>query len=164
MKKAVYPGTFDPITNGHLDVIERASKLVEELHIVVGQNVNKVPTFSAEERMDMIKMVTSHIPNLVISTTEDLIVRYAKKNKIELIIRGLRNFQDYEMEYTLHQFNKNIYPDIETMIIFPSSLNQFISSSSIKELVFHNADISLYIPEKIIPLITKRIAAKLETK
>ncbi|MFA7589654.1 MAG: pantetheine-phosphate adenylyltransferase, partial [Acholeplasmataceae bacterium] len=144
MKKAVYPGTFDPLTIGHLDIIKRASRLVDELHVVVADNIRKAPSFTAEERIEMIKRVVGDVPNVVVKSTQELIVRYAKKHKISIMIRGLRNIQDYENEYQLYQFNRNLNRSIETIILFPSSRNHFVSSSSIKELIIHHADISPY--------------------
>lgn len=159
MNKAVYPGTFDPFTIGHLDVIKRASKLVDELHVVVADNVRKTPTFTTEERIEMIKRVTKDIPNLIVTSTNDLVVRYATQNDINLMIRGLRNIQDYENEYALYQFNRNINRSVETMILFPSSRNHFVSSSAIKELVTHHADISPYVPKELIKDIQERLRA-----
>lgn len=160
MKKAVYPGTFDPLTIGHLDLIKRAARIVEELHIVVADNYKKIPTFSTEERIEMIKIVTQNIENVVVSSTNDLVVRYAKNNGIELMIRGLRNIQDYENEYALYQFNRNINRNIETLILFPSSKNHFVSSSAIKELVVHHADISPYVPREIIKIVQDKLKPK----
>lgn len=159
MRKAVYPGTFDPLTIGHLDVIKRAARLVEELHVVVADNPRKQPTFSSEERMDMIRRVSGDLDNIVITSTSDLVVRYAKQHGIDLMIRGLRNIQDYENEYALYQFNRNLDRNIETMILFPSSRNHFVSSSAIKELVLHHADISPYVPKEIIKDVQERIRA-----
>ena len=160
MKKAVYPGTFDPLTIGHLDIIKRAAKMVDELHVVVADNYKKAPTFSVEERLEMIKLVTTDVHNIVIAYSDDLIVRYAKANGIKLIVRGLRNIQDYENEYALYQFNRNIDRGIETCILFPSSRNHFVSSSAIKELIVHHADISPYVPKEIIELVQDRIRSK----
>lgn len=160
MKKAVYPGTFDPLTIGHLDIIKRAARIVGQLHIVVADNYKKTPTFTTEERIDMIKLVTNDLSNIVVSSTNDLVVRYAKENDIELMIRGLRNIQDYENEYALYQFNRNIYRSIETLILFPSSKNHFVSSSAIKELVVHHADISPYVPKEILKLVQDKLRVK----
>ncbi|MDY0074556.1 MAG: pantetheine-phosphate adenylyltransferase [Acholeplasmataceae bacterium] len=162
MKKAVYPGTFDPLTIGHLDVIKRAVRLVDELHVVVADNYKKTPTFSTDERIDMIKRVTQDIPNLIITSTSDLVVRYAQKNNIDLMIRGLRNIQDYENEYMLYQFNRNINKNVETIILFPSSRNHFVSSSAIKELIVHHADISPYVPKEIIKDVQERLRPKID--
>jgi pantetheine-phosphate adenylyltransferase len=160
MKKAVYPGTFDPLTIGHLDLIKRASRIVDELHIVVADNYKKVPTFTTEERIEMIKLVTEDLDNVVVSSTNDLVVRYAKDHGVDLMIRGLRNIQDYENEYALYQFNRNINRNIETLILFPSSKNHFVSSSAIKELVVHHADISPYVPREIIKLVQNKLKPK----
>ncbi len=160
MKKAVYPGTFDPLTIGHLDIIKRAARFVDELHVVVADNYKKTPTFTSDERMEMIKRVTTDVPNIIVTTTTDLVVRYAQKNNIDLIIRGLRNIQDYENEYALYQFNRNLYRNIETIILFPSSRNHFVSSSAIKELIVHHADISPYVPKEIIHDVQEKFRPK----
>jgi len=158
MKKGLYPGSFDPLTLGHLDVIERASELVDVLHIVIADNPSKKFSFTVEERVEMIKKSTAHLSNILISYTSDLVVRYAQKHGIKVLFRGLRNIADYENEYMLYQFNKNLNPDVETVVLFPSSRNHFVSSSSIKELVYHDADISLYVPEQIIAFVIKKLA------
>jgi pantetheine-phosphate adenylyltransferase len=160
MRKAMYPGTFDPITIGHLDVIERAASLVDELHVVVAENIHKKHTFTALERLDFVKRVTKHIPNIKISTTNTLVVRYAKSLGIDLIVRGLRNFSDYENEYALYQFNKNIEPEVETLFLLPASRNHFVSSSAIKELILHDAQIDLYVPKSIIEDVKKGILSR----
>ncbi len=160
MKKAVYPGTFDPLTIGHLDIIKRAARFVDELHVVVADNYKKSPTFTSDERMEMIQRVTTDVPNIIVTTTTDLVVRYAQKNNIDLIIRGLRNIQDYENEYALYQFNRNLYRNIETIILFPSSRNHFVSSSAIKELIVHHADISPYVPKEIIHDVQEKFRPK----
>jgi pantetheine-phosphate adenylyltransferase len=162
MKKAVYPGTFDPLTIGHLDIIKRASRLVDELHVVVADNYKKTPTFTTEERIDMIKRVTTDVENIIVTSTTDLVVRYAHKNDISIMVRGLRNIQDYENEYALYQFNRNLNRNIETIILFPSSRNHFVSSSAIKELIVHHADISPYVPKEIITDLQNKFKPKLD--
>ena len=147
MIKAVYPGSFDPISNGHLDIIERASKMLDEIHIVVSYNIKKTTTFTVLERIEMIKAVTKHINNVYITSYDGLIVNYCKENNINILIRGLRNYQDYENEFSLYQFNRDINPNIETILMLPSSKNQFVSSSAIKELVTFDCDISQYVPQ-----------------
>lgn len=156
MKKAVFPGSFDPITNGHLDIIERAAKHFDEFHVVVADNISKSGLFTPEERIDMIKLVTKHIPNLVIVHTNELVVRYARNNGANIIIRGLRNINDYISEYDLYNFNKNLDGNIETMVMFPSSGTHFISSSAIKELIHHDANISPYVPKELVKIIIEK--------
>jgi pantetheine-phosphate adenylyltransferase len=157
MDKAVYPGTFDPLTIGHLDIIKRAARLVDELHVVVADNYKKQPTFTLDERIEMIKRVTQDIDNVVITYSTELIVKYCQNNQITMMIRGLRNIQDYENEYALYQFNRNINRQVETLILFPSSRNHFVSSSAIKELIVHHADISPYVPKEIIKEVQLKI-------
>ncbi len=154
--KAVYPGSFDPLSNGHLDVIERASKIFDEVHVLISTNVHKTPTFSVSERIEMIQKVCSDFKNVKVVSTPLLTVAYAKENNINVIIRGLRNYTDYESEYQLAQFNKDIAPEIETLLMFPSAKNQFVSSSSIKELLMFNVDIEKYVPASIAKEIYKK--------
>ena len=156
MIKAVYPGSFDPLSNGHLDIILRASKMLDEVHIVVSSNIKKTSTFTVEERINMIKMVTKDIPNIHVTSYDGLVVNYCKENGINILIRGLRNYQDYENEFSLFQFNRDINPDIETILMLPSSKNQFVSSSAIKELVTFNCDISQYVPSEIKDIIINK--------
>lgn len=160
MIKAVYPGSFDPLSNGHLDIIQRASKMLDELHIVVSYNIKKASTFTVDERIKMIKMVTKDIPNVYVSSYDGLIVNYCKENGINILIRGLRNYQDYENEFSLFQFNRDINPDIETILMLPSTKNQFVSSSAIKELVTFNCDISQYVPIEIKEIIVNKYKNK----
>ena len=160
MIKAVYPGSFDPLSNGHLDIIKRASKLLDELHIVVSYNIHKKSTFTVSERVEMIKLVTKDLPNVFVTSYDGLMVNYCKENNVNTLVRGLRNYQDYENEFSLYQFNKDINPDIETILMMPSSKHQFVSSSAIRELVSFNQDISLYVPEEIIDLIVSKYKNK----
>lgn len=154
--KAVYPGSFDPLSNGHLDVIKRASKVFDEVHVLIPTNVHKVPTFTVEERIEMITKVVKDLKNVKVVSTNELTVSYAKKSNITVIIRGLRNYADYESEYQLAQFNQDIAPEIETLLMFPNARNQFVSSSSIKELLAFGADITKYVPKEIAEEIIKK--------
>ena len=149
MKKCVYPGSFDPFSNGHLDIVKRASKLFDELHILVSYNVNKKTNFTIEERVSMIKKCVSGLPNVVVDSYDGLVVEYSKAHQIDVIVRGLRNYNDYENEFNLFQYNREISPSIETILLLPSTKNQFVSSSAIKELVRFNCDISKYVPKEI---------------
>lgn len=157
MKKCVYPGSFDPISNGHLDIIKRASKLFDEVHIVVSCNIFKKYAFTKDERIELIRLATENIPNIVITAYDGLVVNYCKENKIDIIIRGMRNYSDYENEFQLFQYNKDINPSVETVILLPSSKNQFISSSAIKELVSFGLDISKYVPKSIAEIVTEKL-------
>lgn len=160
MSKAVYPGSFDPFSNGHLDIVRRACQIFDEVHVLVSMNMKKVPTFTAQERVSMIQKVCKDLPNVKVIPSADLVVRYAKQNNINVIVRGLRNYQDYESEFNLAQFNKDIDPSIETMLMLPSTKNQFISSSAIKELIMFNVDITPYVPKCISEEVIKKFKNK----
>ena len=160
MIKAVYPGSFDPLSNGHLDIITRASKTFDEVHVVVSYNINKKSTFTVTERVDMIKLVTRNLKNVYVHSYDGLIVNYCKENNINLLIRGLRNYSDYEAEFSLYQFNKEINPEVETVLMLPSSKNIFVSSSAIKELVSFDCDITQYVPSEIKEAIINKYKCK----
>lgn len=149
MKKAVYPGSFDPISKGHLDLIKRASKLFDEVHVLVSNNMFKNNSFSIEERIEMISLCCEGIKNVVVKSWDGLVVQYCKENNINIIVRGMRNYSDFENEFTLFQYNRDIYPNIETILLMPTTKNQVVSSSAIKELVEFNCSISKYVPDVI---------------
>lgn len=149
MRKAVYPGSFDPFSNGHLDIVKRASKLFDELHILVSYNLYKSSTFTKEERVNLIKRCVGDLPNVIVESYDGLVVKYCQENGIHVIIRGLRNYSDYENEFNLFQYNRDIAPNIETLLLLPSTKNQFVSSSAIRELVSFDCDISKYVPKSI---------------
>lgn len=156
MKKAVYPGSFDPLSNGHLDLIKRASKMFDELHVVVSYNVLKKSSFTLEERIQMIKDCTASLSNVVVTGYEHLVVQYCKENNIDIIVRGLRNYSDYENEFSLFQYNRDIYPKIETILLMPTTKNQVVSSSAVKELVTFGVDIHKYVPKEIVTRVTEK--------
>lgn len=156
MKKCVYPGSFDPITNGHLDVIIRASKIFDEVVVLIGNNISKKALFTVEEKINMIKQVTKDYPNIKVDCFSGLIVDYCKNNNIDIIIRGIRNYSDYESEYDLYQHNSNINSNIETLLMMPKPENISISSSSIKEFLKFNCDISKYVPMELVEIIKNK--------
>lgn len=157
MKKAVYPGSFDPFSNGHLDIVKRISKLFDEVHILVSNNFFKKTIFSVEERIQMIQSCVQDYSNIVVTSYDGLVVHYCKEHQIKVIVRGLRNYNDYENEFSLFQYNKDIYPTVETILLLPSSKNQFVSSSAIKELVNFDCDISKYVPKQIAESVTNKL-------
>ncbi|HNZ77136.1 MAG TPA: pantetheine-phosphate adenylyltransferase [Bacilli bacterium] len=161
MKIAVYPGSFDPVSNGHLDIIKRVSSIFDTVYILVSFNPNKKYCFTDEERVEMMKIATKEIPNVIVEGSSSLVLDYARSKKASVIIRGLRNFIDYQNEITLFQFNRSIDNKIDTFILFPSADNLFLSSSAIKELVLFGGDISNYVPHDLVEYITNIIKRRL---
>ncbi len=149
MKKIIYPGTFDPITNGHLDIADKASKLFDELIFVVANNPDKNPLFNVEERMEMIRRSTTHLSNTCVESTSILTVDFAKENTALAIIRGLRHVSDFEYEFQLSGMNKRLNSEIETLFMTPSEEFANISSSLVREILSLGGDISPFVPAQV---------------
>lgn len=150
MKIGIYPGSFDPVTLGHIDIIERSSKLVDKLVIGVLINSSKSPLFSVEERVDLLKNVTSHIKNVEIVSYDGLLVDFAKERKADVIIRGLRAVTDFEYELQLAQTNKKLFPDVETIFLATNVNFAYLSSSVVREIARYGGDIKQFVPESIV--------------
>ena len=150
MKKiAICAGSYDPVTFGHLDVIERASSIFDELYVSVGINQDKKGMFTPEIRMDFLKRMTSHLSNVHVTTFDGLLVRYAKEIGAKYMIRGIRAVSDFEFEFTLNGINQKQDPDIQTIFMMPPEKFLFISSSNVKALARFDGNISEYVPEFI---------------
>ncbi len=162
MKICVYPGSFDPITMGHLNIIQRAAKIFGKVIVLVSVNPNKHYLFSYSERVDMIKRCVANIPNVEVSYTLGMVTSYAEKAGASLILRGLRNQNDYQNELEISYFNHSINPNIETMLMYADRDNLFTSSSSIKELVICGGDASPFLPKEIVDEVVKRIKSLAE--
>ena len=156
MIKAVYPGSFDPITNGHLNIINRASKLYDELIVLVAISPAKKPFFSIEEKVNMIKDSVKDLPNVKVDFYEGLVVDYASKNNVQVLVRGLRAVSDFEYEFQLAAANRFINNEIEMVFFMANSENNFISSSKIKEMALAGQDVSSLVP----PMVTKYLKEK----
>ena len=151
MKKitAIYPGTFDPVTNGHLDIIERASKLFDSVIITIAVNSSKKPLFTKEERMDMIKSVTKKFKNVSVDVFDVLLVSYAKKKKASVIIRGLRAISDFDYEFQIALTNRKLEPEVNTIFLMPSEKYSFLNSSLVRELASFKADVKQFVPDYV---------------
>lgn len=157
MIKAIYPGTFDPITVGHLDVIKRASKIYDKLIVAVMENNKKNCTFSEKERKEMIEKCIKSLPNVKVVVGDGLTVDFAKKNNCNVIIRGIRAVSDYESELALATANMSLDNSIETVFMVAKPELSFLSSSIAKEIASFNGDISSYIPKPIIKDVSKKL-------
>ncbi len=157
---AIYPGTFDPVTNGHLDIIERASVLFDVVIVGVAFNINKSPLFTKEERRDLIKKVTKKYKNVRVEMFNGLLVDFAKKQKANVIIRGLRAISDFEYEFQMSLTNRKLAPGITTMFLMPNEKYTYLNSSLVRELSKLKGDISSFVP----PVVEKTIKLKLNQK
>lgn len=141
MKVAIYPGSFDPLTNGHLDIIKRASELFDVVYVTVLNNPQKATLFTVEERCALIEQVTSDCENVYADKSDELSVIYAKKKNAKFLVRGLRATSDFEYELNIFAFNNHLDSDIDTVFLMTKLENSFISSSGVKEMMYHNANI-----------------------
>ncbi|MCX8130025.1 MAG: pantetheine-phosphate adenylyltransferase [Clostridia bacterium] len=156
MKICVYPGSFDPVTNGHLDIIYRASKLCDKLIVAVLVNNNKKPAFTLDERVDLLKCVFADRPDIEIESFSGLLIDFMKEKKATAIIKGLRAVSDYEYELQMALLNKNLDPDIETLFMMASINYSFLSSSVVKELAKNGGKVDGLVPECIKEAVTKK--------
>jgi len=146
---AIYPGTFDPITNGHLDLIARASRLYHKVIVAVAVNRGKAPLFSLDERVDLVKAVVAEYPNVEVIGFGNLLVDCAKQQGANVILRGLRAVSDFEYEFQLAGMNRRLAPDLETVFLTPAEQYEFISSSMIREIAQLNGDVSCFVPDLV---------------
>ena len=157
MTKAIYPGTFDPITIGHLDIIQRSAKIYDSLIVAVMENKKKNCTFTKEERKKMVEKCVKDLPNVKVVVGEGLTVDFAKKNKCSVIIRGIRAVSDYESELALATANMSLNKDVETIFMVAKPELSFLSSSIAKEIASFNGDIKSYIPKPILKDVSKKL-------
>lgn len=147
---AIYPGTFDPVTNGHLDIMRRAVKLFDELIVAVSLNPKKAPVFSQEKRVSFISDATNDIENIKVIPFDSLLTRFAEENKATVIIKGLRAISDFEFELQMGLMNRNLDDTIETLFMIPSQEFSFLSSNLVKEVANHGGDISKLVPPEVL--------------
>ena len=160
MKIAIYPGSFDPVTSGHLNIIQRASKIFDRLIVCVMVNAGKKPMFTQEERVDLIRRVTADLPNVEVDCSDELLAEYAKRKGSCVIVKGLRAGSDFENEFQMAMINRKINPDLDTMFLTADHQYMYMSSSTVKELGYYGVDLSDFLPEVIIPDFQERIKIK----
>ena len=159
MKIAIYPGTFDPVTCGHLNIIRRAANIFDRLIVCVMVNSSKTPMFTREERVELIKRVVADIPNVEVDSSDELLAEYAKRKGSCVIVKGLRAGSDFENEFQMALINHKINPTLDTMFLTSEHQYMYLSSSTVKELGSYDVDLSDFLPEQIIPDFKQRIAA-----
>ena len=157
MKLAIYPGSFDPFTKGHLDIVKRAADIFDKLIICVMVNAEKNPLFTVEERVEMVSRVTKNIPNVVADSSSDLLADYAREKGAKVVLRGLRVVSDYERECQMALINKKINPELDTFLLPATERYTYLSSTVVKELAFYGGDLEEFVPQEILPDILAKI-------
>lgn len=147
--KAIYPGTFDPITNGHSDLIARAAKLFNHVVVGIAASPSKKPLFSLDERVALAQAVTAELPNVSVVGFSGLLVEFAREHKATVLIRGLRAVSDFEYEFQLANMNRRLYPALESVFMTPSEENSFISSTLVKEVALHHGDVTQFTDARV---------------
>ena len=160
MAVAVYPGSFDPVTLGHYDIIERSAKIMDRVIIGVLNNNSKTPLFSAEERVNMLKSVTAGLPNVEVQSFEGLLVDFVKKNHADVIIRGLRAITDFEYELQMSQTNRVIAPGVDTLFLTTNLKYSYLISSIVKEIAMYQGDIRMFLHPEIVRKVEEKMAAR----
>jgi len=159
-QRAIYPGSFDPVTYGHIDIIKRAQEIFSELIVAVAHNPQKEPLFTVKERIDMLTKATRDLKEIVIDDFDGLVVDYARKKKINVIIRGVRMISDFEYEFQMALTNRKLSPDIETIFLMPQESYSYLSSRLLKETASLGADLSCFVPAFVEKALKKKLARK----
>ena len=160
MSTAVYPGSFDSVTLGHMDIIERTSKMFDKVIIGVLNNNVKTPLFSAKERVNMLEEVTAHLPNVEVQSFEGLLVDFLRRNDARVIVRGLRAVTDFEYELQMSQTNHKLAPNVETMFLTTSIEYSYLSSTTVREIAAFGGDLSQFVPEAVAEELKKKMNTK----
>jgi pantetheine-phosphate adenylyltransferase len=157
VRRAIYPGSFDPVTNGHLDIIARASVVFDELIVALATNMEKLPMFTIEERVEMLREVTSAIPRVSVDVFPGLLVEYAREKAASVIIKGLRAVTDFEIEFQMALMNRQLDPAIETLFMMASPEHSYLSSSIVKEIASLGGSVAGLVPELVEARITNKV-------
>jgi pantetheine-phosphate adenylyltransferase len=156
MRTAIYPGSFDPLTNGHLDVIQRAAKLFDRITVAVAKSEDKHPLFTLDERLALVKQAVRHLPGVVADTFDGLLIEYVVARKAQSIVRGLRAVSDFEFEFQLALMNRKLNDNIETIFMMPKDTYTFLSSRIVKEIARLGGDVSAFVPAHVRAALVKK--------
>lgn len=154
--KAIYPGTFDPVTNGHVDIIGRAAKIFSEIIVAVASNKAKRPFFPLETRIQLVEEAVAHLPGVSVIGFDNLLVDFAKEQKADVVLRGLRAVSDFEYEFQLAGMNRKLHKNLETLFLTPSEDVLFVSSSLVRQIAILNGDVSQFVPACVVRELAKR--------
>ncbi len=157
MKIAVYPGTFDPITNGHVDLVQRAARLFDRVVVAVAANADKTPVFALEERVALAAAVLSDLHTVEVCSFDCLLVDFTRRRSAQVILRGLRAVSDFEYEFQLASMNRQLAPDVETMFLTPAEQFAFVSSSLVREVASLGGDVSAFVPDEVMAVLRERL-------
>ncbi len=158
MKRVIYPGTFDPITNGHVDLVERAARLFDEVIVAIAHSEKKTPLFTLEQRVTLCRDSLSHLDNIEVCGFSNLLTEFAISKQANCVLRGLRAVSDFEYEFQLANMNRALYPEFESVFLTPSEHLSFISSSLVKEIAALQGDITPFVPTNVSAALTERFA------
>jgi pantetheine-phosphate adenylyltransferase len=156
--KAIYPGTFDPITNGHYDLIERAANLFQQVVVGIAESPSKKPLFSLQERVILAQQVTENLPNVAVVGFSGLLVNFAKEHDATVLVRGLRAVSDFEYEFQLANMNRRLFPELESVFLTPAEENSFISSTLVKEVALHGGDVIGFVDNRVADALQQKFA------
>ncbi|KKY84338.1 pantetheine-phosphate adenylyltransferase [Leclercia pneumoniae] len=157
LKRAIYPGTFDPITNGHIDIVTRAASMFDQVILAIAASPSKKPLFDLDERVALAESATAHLPNVEVVGFSDLMANFARTQQANILIRGLRAVADFEYEMQLAHMNRHLMPELESVFLMPSKEWSFISSSLVKEVARHAGDVTHFLPENVHQALLARL-------
>lgn len=158
MSKAIYPGTFDPITNGHTDLIVRATRIFDQVVVAIAANPAKNPMFSVDERIDMVRQVCHGLVDIEVMGFDGLLIEFVQKQEAQVVLRGLRAVSDFEFEFQLASANRRLSPDVETVFMTPSENHTFTSASLVKEIATFGGDVSSFIDPRVNQLLVDKLS------
>ncbi|MBU5378563.1 MAG: pantetheine-phosphate adenylyltransferase [Pantoea sp.] len=156
--KAIYPGTFDPVTLGHLDIVTRAARMFDRVVLAVAASPSKKPMFSLEERVELARNMVAHLPNVEVAGFSDLMANFARAQQANVLVRGLRAVSDFEYEMQLAHMNRHLLPTLESVFLMPTEGFSFVSSSLVKEVARHGGDVSAFLPPHVLQALLKKLA------